>query len=381
MQKYTQLAVVLGAMFSGSAIAATAVADARGNAMGNTGVTTADYLLAPFYNPALTAVYRSRDDFGVLLPAIGINLRDSDDNISTIDDLDDAMENFNSATGTQDQIERLNDYLDELSNNKPLAVYGGAGIAVAIPMNKVSLNFFARGYVEVLASTNIIPDRATDGNGTQERYDNSKVDITAFGYSEYGLALAKRFEYRGHEWAFGLAPKLQQFKTYQHSMTVEDFDLDDYDQSEVSDSAFNLDVGLVWLKDNYRAGIAVKDLFGQKIATFEDQNQYNLNTQVTVSAGYVTDFFTAAIDLDLTKQKRFNGTGDDTQFLRFGVEGNAWRWAQLRAGYEIDLESNLDNTITAGIGISPFDVVRFDLAGNYAGKHQMGVAANLSFTF
>ena len=32
--------------------AATVVPDGRGNGMGNTGVTSADYLLAPFYNPA-----------------------------------------------------------------------------------------------------------------------------------------------------------------------------------------------------------------------------------------------------------------------------------------------------------------------------------------
>ncbi|MDA3140043.1 conjugal transfer protein TraF [Vibrio metschnikovii] len=376
MQKYTQLAVVLGAFFSGSALAANAVADARGNAMGNTGVTTSDYLLAPFYNPALTAVYRSRDDFGVLLPAVGINLRDSDDNLSTIDDLQDAIKAFEADDTSQATQDRLNRYLDDLNNNKPFAVSGGLGVAVAIPMNRVSLNFFARGYVEILAKAQI-----SDDVDPVTRYQDSSVDLMAFGYSEYGLAVAKMVQYRGHQWAIGVAPKIQQLKTYQQSLSVKEFDLDDYDQSETSDSAFNLDLGVVWLKDNYRAGVAVKDLFSQKITTFNGINQYKLDTQVTVSGGYVTDAFTAAVDLDLTKQSRFDGKGDDTQFLRFGIEGNAWRWAQLRAGYEIDLESNLDNAITAGIGFSPFDVVRFDLAGNYAGKHQMGVAANLSLTF
>ncbi|WP_217524829.1 conjugal transfer protein TraF [Vibrio metschnikovii] len=376
MQKYTQLAVVLGAFFSGSALAANAVADARGNAMGNTGVTTSDYLLAPFYNPALTAVYRSRDDFGVLLPAVGINLRDSDDNLSTIDDLQDAIKAFEADDTSQATQDRLNRYLDDLNNNKPFAVSGGLGVAVAIPMNRVSLNFFARGYVEILAKAQI-----SDDVDPVNRYQDSSVDLMAFGYSEYGLAVAKMVQYRGHQWAIGVAPKIQQLKTYQQSLSVKEFDLDDYDQSETSDSAFNLDLGVVWLKDNYRAGVAVKDLFSQKITTFNGINQYKLDTQVTVSGGYVTDAFTAAVDLDLTKQSRFDGKGDDTQFLRFGIEGNAWRWAQLRAGYEIDLESNLDNAITAGIGFSPFDVVRFDLAGNYAGKHQMGVAANLSLTF
>ncbi|EEX36301.1 hypothetical protein VIB_002616 [Vibrio metschnikovii CIP 69.14] len=282
--------------------------------MGNTGVTTSDYLLAPFYNPALTAVYRSRDDFGVLLPAVGINLRDSDDNLSTIDDLQDVIKAFEAGDTSQATQDRLNRYLDDLNNNKPFAVSGGLGVAVAIPMNRVSLNFFARGYVEILAKAQI-----SDDVDPVNRYQDSSVDLMAFGYSEYGLAVAKMVQYRGHQWAIGVAPKIQQLKTYQQSLSVKEFDLDDYDQSETSDSAFNLDLGVVWLKDNYRAGVAVKDLFSQKITTFNGINQYKLDTQVTVSGGYVTDAFTAAVDLDLTKQSRFDGKGDDTQFLRFGI--------------------------------------------------------------
>ncbi|MHC5792011.1 hypothetical protein ACYT6H_10485, partial [Streptococcus pyogenes] len=77
-----------------------------------------------------------------------------------------------------------------------------------------------------------------------------------------------------------------------------------------------------------------------------------------------------------TTQKRFKELDDDTQFVRIGIEGDAWGWAQLRAGYEIDLENNLDNSVTGGIGISPFDVVSLDLAGSYAGDNQFGAAAN-----
>jgi hypothetical protein len=72
---------------------------------------------------------------------------------------------------------------------------------------------------------------------------------------------------------------------------------------------------------------------------------------------------------------------DDTQFLRFGVEGNAWGWAQLRAGYEMDLQDTLDNSITAGIGISPFDLISIDVAGAYTGENQMGASVDLAFTF
>ncbi|MBY8067928.1 conjugal transfer protein TraF [Vibrio fluvialis] len=385
MHHYKYLsAVIMFGICPLSAYAANGVADARGNAMGNTGVTTSDYLLAPFYNPALTAVYRDRDSVGLLVPALGANVRDSDESLSTIDDLQSSIDQFEAAgvgAATQENIDQLNGYLDDLADDKPFAVSGGAGIAVALPMNAVSLNFFARGYAEILADSTIAANTGNTASDVETRYQNSYVNMLAFGYSEYGVAVAKLFTLQSQQIAIGITPKIQELRTYKEVVTVQDFDLSDYDQSKTSKNAFNLDIGAVWLKDNFRAGIAAKDLISQEIKTYDDQSSYTLDPQVTVSGGYVTDFLALAIDWDLTKQKRFKGVDDDTQFLRFGVEGNAWGWAQLRAGYEIDLESTLDNSITAGLGISPGDLVSVDLAANYAGNYQYGLSANLAFTF
>ncbi|EKO3979910.1 conjugal transfer protein TraF [Vibrio fluvialis] len=385
MHHYKYLsAVIMFGICPLSAYAANSVADARGNAMGNTGVTTSDYLLAPFYNPALTAVYRDRDSVGLLVPALGANIRDSDESLSTIDDLQSSIDQFEAAgvgAATQENINQLNGYLDDLADDKPFAVSGGAGIAVALPMNAVSLNFFARGYAEILADSTIAANTGNTASDVETRYQNSYVNMLAFGYSEYGVAVAKLFTLQGQQIAIGITPKIQELRTYKEVVTVQDFDLSDYDQSKTSKNAFNLDIGAVWLKDNFRAGIAAKDLISQEIKTYDDQSSYTLDPQVIVSGGYVTDFLALAIDWDLTKQKRFKGVDDDTQFLRFGVEGNAWGWAQLRAGYEIDLESTLDNSITAGLGISPGDLVSVDLAANYAGNYQYGLSANLAFTF
>ncbi|MBY8045750.1 conjugal transfer protein TraF [Vibrio fluvialis] len=385
MHHYKYLsAVIMFGICPLSAYAANSVADARGNAMGNTGVTTSDYLLAPFYNPALTAVYRERDSVGLLVPALGANVRDSDESLSTIDDLQSSIDQFEAAgvgAATQENINQLNGYLDDLADDKPFAVSGGAGIAVALPMNAVSLNFFARGYAEILADSTIAANTGNTASDVETRYQNSYVNMLAFGYSEYGVAVAKLFTLQGQQIAIGITPKIQELRTYKEVVTVQDFDLSDYDQSKTSKNAFNLDIGAVWLKDNFRAGIAAKDLISQEIKTYDDQSSYTLDPQVTVSGGYVTDFLALAVDWDLTKQKRFKGVDDDTQFLRFGVEGNAWGWAQLRAGYEIDLESTLDNSITAGLGISPGDLVSVDLAANYAGNYQYGLSANLAFTF
>ncbi|TQQ14285.1 conjugal transfer protein TraF [Vibrio cholerae] len=384
IQTKSTLAVVMAIAFSSSALASNLLMDARGAGMGNTGVSTADYLLAPYYNPALTAVYRKNDSFGILLPSIGLRAEDKDESLKTIDDLQDSIEQFERAgvgAATQENVDQLNRYLDQLADDKPLAVTAGIGIAVALPLDAVSLNFFTRGYAEVIAKANVAAKSGNSANEVKTRYESSDVDLTAFGYTEVGLAVGKQVVLGGQTVALGVTPKVQQLRTYQDNASVKSFDLDDYDKSEVKDNAFNLDMGAVWLIDQYRVGIVAKDLFAKDIQTQNRNNTYKLDTQIAVSGSYVSDFFIAAVDLDLTKQRRFNGDNDDTQFMRFGVEANAWGWAQLRAGYEVDLQNSLDNSVSVGLGVSPWDVVSLDLAGSYAGDNQFGLSANLAFTF
>lgn len=384
IQTKSTLAVVMAMAFSSSAFASNLLMDARGAGMGNTGVSTADYLLAPYYNPALTAVYRKNDSFGILLPSIGLRAEDKDESLKTIDDLQDSIEQFERAgvgAATQENVDQLNRYLDQLADDKPLAVTAGIGIAVALPLDAVSLNFFTRGYAEVIAKANVAAKSGNSANEVKTRYESSDVDLTAFGYTEVGLAVGKQVVLGGQTVALGVTPKVQQLRTYQDNASVKSFDLDDYDKSEVKDNAFNLDMGAVWLIDQYRVGIVAKDLFAKDIQTQNRNNTYKLDTQIAVSGSYVSDFFIAAVDLDLTKQRRFNGDNDDIQFMRFGVEGNAWGWAQLRAGYEVDLQNSLDNSVSVGLGVSPWDVVSLDLAGSYAGDNQFGLSANLAFTF
>lgn len=169
------LALALGAVTS--VHAASSVADARGNAMGNTGVTTADYLLAPFYNPALAAVYRDNDHIGILLPGVGATMRDTDDTLSTVDDLQDQIDDFKDNSSTANAT-TLNNYLNDLDNNKPLTVSASLGAAIALPIDAISFNLFTRAYAEVIAETDIAADGGDTPSAVQTRYQNSSVDLT-----------------------------------------------------------------------------------------------------------------------------------------------------------------------------------------------------------
>ena len=65
--------------------------EARGDAMGGVGVVSANYLTAPFYNPALVAIYRRNDDAGMILPSFGITYNDPDQLVDGIDSISSLM--------------------------------------------------------------------------------------------------------------------------------------------------------------------------------------------------------------------------------------------------------------------------------------------------
>ena len=63
--------------------------DARGLAMGNTGVASAKLAHAPAYNPSLLSQAKNEDDFALLFPQIGVNIADEaslEDEASKLDD-------------------------------------------------------------------------------------------------------------------------------------------------------------------------------------------------------------------------------------------------------------------------------------------------------
>ncbi len=145
MKKITLIAASVFSVISTSSIAAPYVADARSQGMGNTGVASADYLTAPLHNPAIGAMHRDHDDFGLLLPAIGANLYDKDESLSAIDDAQDAYDALEHSIDQNDQAtalahaQDLQASLDAISGSSPVTVNAGVSAVVAIPTSALSV--------------------------------------------------------------------------------------------------------------------------------------------------------------------------------------------------------------------------------------------------
>lgn len=375
----TKALVVALAACSTSALAATNPTDARANAMGGVGVASGDYLSAGFHNPALAALDPD-SAFGVLIPYIGAEARDPDELIDGLDDVADAFD--------QQDATKIESSLRAVQGDKAY-VNAGVGAAVGIPTGSISATLYTSGLIEGAVLTDIDSDdfNQSTGNFTPE----SSATILAAGVGELGVALATNLDIAGQRVAVGVTPKLQRITTYNYGVSVDAYDSDDWDDSRYreEENAFNLDLGAVWQSGPYRVGLAGKNLVSQDVDTVtstitDNRFTYELEPQFTLGSAFVSDFVTVAADLDLNKKSGFKGTlnvDDDTQFFRVGAEFDAFGHAQLRTGYRADLEDNVDNAFTLGLGLSPFGVANLDIAASIIDSNSYGGSAQLAFTF
>ncbi|OEE31407.1 conjugal transfer protein TraF [Vibrio genomosp. F10] len=386
------------ALASASASAANYAIEARGDAMGGVGVVSANFLTAPFYNPALTAIYRRNDDVGMLIPSIGLSYSDED---NMVDDLDRVAGLINEASsGDYSNIAELQSSLESLNGDQAKLELGGV-VAFAIPNQYIAANVFAKAYTESFAS----PDIYTQANSALPQADIntainaelSAVNAVGIGVGEVGISLAKYQTFLGQHIAFGISPKLQRIYTYVYSADLDNYDIADIADNGTSETMFNMDAGFLWFHGPLRVGFTATNLVSRDIQTKEltkravtsqiDPTQvrpaetlsyaYQMRPQYTVGAGLVGDYATISVDYDLNEDERFTGFDDNTQWLRVGGEIDIMRQLKLRAGYKRNLAyEDSDDTVTAGIGISPLNLFQMDIGASYTNENSMGVYLN-----
>lgn len=381
MKKFIKTLPLTIALTPSLAVAANYAIEARGDAMGGVGVVSANFLTAPFYNPALVAIYRRNDDAGMILPSIGISYNDEDKMVDDLDSISSMLDNKN--------YQDLQKTLDNLEGDSLKAEIGGV-VAFAIPNQFIAANLFAKAYTE----TFVTPDIYTGGSTSVENAELSAVNAVSVGVTEIGLSLAKYQTFLGQHIAFGVTPKLQRIYTYVYSASVTDYDIKDVRDSSQGETMFNLDAGALWFYGPLRIGFSATNLIKRDINTqsytktltsktsgqTRDINlgyAYQMRPLYTVAIGLVADYATLSVDYDLNEEKRYTNFEDNTQMIRIGGEIDILRQLKLRAGYNKNLAyDNLDGTITAGIGISPLNLFQLDLGASYTNENAMGAYIN-----
>ncbi|EKO3816722.1 conjugal transfer protein TraF [Vibrio harveyi] len=361
------------ALFSGAASAATYAIEARSDAMGGVGTVSASYLTAPFFNPALTAIYRRNDDAGMIVPSFGIN--------------------YNDQNGLIDEIERIGKLTDPAEIAKGLnGINGqkmdfdiGGVVAVGIPNKFLSATAYGKLYTESFVQPEV--NDVTD-------IDKNYVRGVSIGVAEAGISLAKYANFMNQHLSFGITPKLQRIYTYSYATSFASFDTKDLRENETAETMFNLDAGALWFFGPYRLGISAKNLIGRDVKTkaftfTQGGNNYNINSYeysmrplYTVGVGYVADYFSFSVDYDLNEEKKFSTFDDNTQMIRAGFEIDVLRQLALRGGYMKNLaRSDDEGTITAGIGLSPLNLIEVDIAAQYTNEDAMGASINFLATY
>lgn len=393
-----RLTTALLFLVSSAPLALAQSSGARDQAMGGTGTASSKPFTSIFVNPALLTRASDSLDVGMVLPYVDVNVRDDDELVDAIEDFQDTLEQVQGFLDAMDFVSAdalrptLAAQLQAL-DGRAADLQANTGVGFVFPFDALRFGVGFRGYVDARAIPIIDPaDVAviTDNMSTSADLDNlqSEAVVAAANVREVGFSLAMDVELFGVAVALGITPKYQEVETYNYAIQVNQFEdddaLDDFDDDVYrdTDDDINVDVGAaVSLADNVTAGLALKNLVAndfESVVTNGRTFTYQVEPQVTAGVALAGAGFTLTADLDLNATSRFEGLGD-SMFARVGGEYDLAGWVQLRAGYSHDLEDEQSDFLHAGVGLSPFEVVRLDLVG-MLGDNGGGAGLQLSIT-
>lgn len=409
----TRTLVALNAAFlfvANNANAAGTWTEARNDAMGGTGVASARWSSAVLINPALLTKSREDDTAAVLLPSLGAQITDPDNLQNNIDDISNSAEDYlNYANIPLQQFLRnpslyrqlqsdAADLAGQLRGVKGDDARGKAGgaLAVSIPNEVLPFAFVAKVYGTAKVTSDITQhdldylDGIANGAVIPTRNDLENLTSKGFGraaiVSDYGVAIAHRFDVGGVPVSVGVTPKLQHTWLYNYSTSVYQYKKDDFSDNRYrnTDTGFNVDAGLAAdFGEAWTVGLSGQNLVSRDIDTkvvdgFKDT--YQIRPLVTTGVAWHSDFLVLSTDVDLTETKNFKSE-DNSQFAGVGAEITPLPWLAVRGGYRADMLSHESNVFTGGVGFAPLDLVHVDLMGLYGEDETWGAGVQVGMTF
>ncbi len=408
--KKTLLSMALMAA-SGAAVAGDYY-NGRLTGMSGAGYATGGYADGVVYNPSLGAKFDEQDDFGLVFNG-GVLGEDEDDLIDGLEDLADYLDELEEKTAydyfdeiggfdpndplaseqearqlieeeAEEAIRRLENIADKTAN-----IGAGGSFVLALPNDLLSLSVVGKTRIEAAVQTVVNEEDyqyIRDAVG-ETNFDPAGLQSYGVGrgaaVSEVGLAMAKSLQTgEDSRLLLGATPKWMHVMTFVYSATVDDFEEDDFDGDEytVETDDVNIDLGATYLCGDMRYALTVSNLISNEYETIVPGDTLEIKPRATTAVGYEGSWFTAEVAADLNTSPNY-ATGQETQFVRAGAELNAFDWAQLRVGFQRDLEDNVEDTVSVGIGFSPFNVVNVDIAGFTGDGNTAGASMQLGLRF
>lgn len=418
------------------------VYDSRALAMGGSATAIGSHAQAAFYNPALLAFHDKEEEAGrdgrVYLPSIVVQVSDATEAaVDAIDDeldtqLSSAINAFNTAPTTESagqvaaSAQDLSDALDDIAN-QDLNIDSFIGFTISEPSNREGGAFYfgtrliGGGLANVTDADSALLDDYIDAmnqvaagvdpatvaaqypqliNANGQLIDptstlTSNADISALAISEWGMAMAKQFEWRDYRFAVGITPKLLRVDAFRDtadfndSLDSADEGVDEFSDTQATHITLNADFGVAaTIKEHYRVSLTLKDAFEKRFTTTQEPDpvtgepapdlSVTLSSRSRLGVGYVNEKFSVGLDYDLGEAKPMaNEAG--TQELSLGAEYVFLDSLALRAGYRSDQTGLRDNLISGGIG---YRWKRFVVDIAYAsGGDYRGGGLQLGWTF
>ncbi len=431
--KFSVAGIATAFLLSNQAGAANTWTEARGDAMGGTGVASAHYSSGVLINPALLAKSQAEDDVAIIFPSVGAQISDKDNLQDKIDEISDEIradqEMIDDLTvarimadpqGTLSELQGAAGSLaDQLEFLEGKTAHGnaGAGIAVSIPGSGLSLAFVAKANAHARVSSEIDQQdidflrrlqgsmgmtnqmalgAARNGSDVITRNLNSIAKGRAAIVSDYGVAIARQFNFNGLPVSVGVTPKLQQTWLYNYTTSIYTYDSSDFNSSRYrnDDTSFNVDVGVaVDFGENWTVGLSGQNLLARDIDTNDIrvlngrtgqevsyQDTWQVRPLVTAGVAWHTGLLTLSADGDLTQTRGFKSE-ENSQYVGAGAEVSLLGWLAVRGGFRGDVKGNDSNVFTGGLGFAPFNTVHIDLTGIVGEDETWGAGAQFSVRF
>ena len=335
--------------------------DARSLAMGNASVATANIATAALANPAMLVLQGGREDFALLLPAVGVYVDDSDQLIDAIDqfqvDSDACVANGNPASAACSAATASFNNLV----GKALAPQVTGAVALGLSGDEYTFAFSARANASLAGGVDLTTVD-TSPIGLQDP-DSNIIELRGVATTEIGVSLATKLQLAGMPISIGITPKVVSvenvvFRESAASLDTGVGDLVDEDQVTDLGSFTTMDAGvMIGLTDNVQFGIVGRNLISEELVDNSGVTPVTLKFDPSFRAGiaYTGDTITLGVDLDLTENDPIITTfgAQKTQLLSIGAELDAFDIAQLRVGMQQNMAdgANDDALITAGVGL------------------------------